>query len=63
MKLKHLAVALAIVGFSTGAMANNVSNTILVSGGTAFFGALHTDNLPFTDTFDFTNVIGLCWPT
>ena len=36
MKLKHLAVALAIVGFSTGAMANNVSNTILVSGGTAF---------------------------
>jgi ABC-type dipeptide/oligopeptide/nickel transport system permease subunit len=58
MKLKHLAVALAIVGFSSGAMANNVNNLILVTGDTAYFGALHTDNLPFTDTFDFTNVLG-----
>jgi hypothetical protein len=47
-----------IVGFSTGALANNVSNTISVSGGTIYFGALHTDSDPFTDTFDFDNVLG-----
>ena len=58
MKLKHFAVAIAIVGFSSGALANNVNNTIAVSGGTIFFGALHTDSDPFTDTFDFNNVIG-----
>jgi len=58
MKLKHFAVAIAIVGCSSGALANNVNNTIAVSGGTIFFGALHTDSDPFTDTFDFNNVIG-----
>ena len=58
MKLKHFAVAIAIVGFSSGALANNVNNTIAVSGGTIFFGALHTDSDPFTDTFDFNNVLG-----
>lgn len=58
MKLKHFAVAIAIMGFSTGALANDVNNTIGVSGGTIFFGALHTDNAPFTDTFDFNNVLG-----
>jgi hypothetical protein len=58
MKLKHLAVAIAIVGFSSGALANNVSNSILVSGGTIYFGALHTDSDPFTDNFDFNLVLG-----
>jgi hypothetical protein len=58
MKLKHFALAIAIVGFSSGALANNVNTTIAVSGGTIFFGALHTDSDPFTDTFDFNNVIG-----
>ena len=58
MKLKHLAVAIAIVGFSSGALANNVSNSILVSGGTFYFGALHTDSDPFTDNFDFNLVLG-----
>ena len=58
MKLKHFAVAIAIVGFSSGALANNVNPPpIDVSSGTAYFGALHTDNAPFTDTFDF-NVLG-----
>lgn len=58
MRLKQLAVAIAIVGFSSGALANNVANTIAVSGGTIYFGALHTDSDPFTDTFDFNNVLG-----
>jgi hypothetical protein len=53
MKLRHLALAIAIVGASTGALANNVNNSISVTGGTTYFGALHTDNAPFTDTFDF----------
>ena len=58
MKLKHFAVAIAIIGFSSGAFANNVNPPpIDVSSGTAYFGALHTDNVPFTDTFDF-NVLG-----
>lgn len=58
MKLKHFAVAIAIVGFSSGALANNVNNVIAVSGGTIYFGALHTDSDPFTDTFNFNNVLG-----
>jgi hypothetical protein len=42
----------ALLGATT-ASANNVDNTITLSGGTNFFGALHTDNLDFTDTFTF----------
>ncbi len=39
---------------ATSALANNVNNDITLLGGTNFFGALHTDNLDFTDTFTFT---------
>ena len=58
MKLKHLALASAMVLGSSVAMANDVNNIIGLSGGTIFFGALHTDNAPFTDTFSFNNVLG-----
>jgi len=54
MRLKQLAVAIAIVGFSSSALANNVNNVVAVSGGTIYFGALHTDSDPFTDTFVFS---------
>ena len=57
MKLKHLAVALAIVGLSTSAVANNVNNNITGVGGTTFFGALHTDSFDFTDVLTF-DVVG-----
>ena len=57
MKLKHLAVAIAIVGMSTGALANDVNNDITGLGGTTFFGALHTDSFDFVDVFTF-NVVG-----
>lgn len=58
MKLKHLAVAAAILGFSTGALANDITDNIVVVGNTTFFGAFHTDNFAFTDVFNFNNVLG-----
>jgi hypothetical protein len=39
---------------ATNARANDVDNDIVIMGGTNFFGALHTDNIDFTDTFTFT---------
>lgn len=44
-----------IVGLigASSARANDVSNDITLVGGTNFYGALHTDNLDFTDTFTF----------
>jgi hypothetical protein len=38
-------------------MANDVNNSMSLTGGTTFFGALHTDNFDFTDVFTF-NVAG-----
>lgn len=35
------------------ASANDVDNEIMLTGGTNFFGALHSDALDFTDTFTF----------
>jgi hypothetical protein len=39
---------------STGAFANNITDPVTIIGGTATYGAIHTDNLNFTDTFNFT---------
>jgi len=47
-----MTVAIALFG-ATSARANNVDNSISLVGGTNFFGALHTDNIDFTDTFTF----------
>jgi hypothetical protein len=46
----------ALVGTfgATSALANDVDNEVVLTGGTSFFGALHTDNFDFTDTFTFT---------
>lgn len=50
-----LAVLLAGLGaLAPAARANDVSNSIVLSGGTNFFGALHTDDLDFVDTFTFS---------
>jgi PEP-CTERM motif len=54
MKLKTLAFASMFAVASTGVMANDVVTNPAVIGGTAYFGALHTDNLDFTDIFTFT---------
>lgn len=50
-----LAVLIGCVGLigASSARANDVNNIIVLEGGTNFFGALHTDNLDFTDTFTF----------
>jgi len=53
MYLGKLAVAGALAIASTGAFANDVNNNIILSGGTNFFGALHTDAFDFTDVFTF----------
>ena len=53
MYLKNVAVAGALAIASTGAFANDVNNSIILSGGTNFFGALHTDSFDFTDQFTF----------
>ena len=45
-------LAMALLG-ATNAAANDVDNSISLVGGTNFFGALHTDNIDFTDTFTF----------
>lgn len=58
MYIKNLAIAGSLVVASTGALANNVDNLIAVDNGTNFFGAVHSDNDPFTDTFTFTGVSG-----
>lgn len=47
------ALALALLLAATTAQANDVANTITLSGGTNFFGALHTDGDDFVDTFTF----------
>lgn len=39
---------------SVSARANDVNNNVALSGGTSFFGALHTDGADFTDVFTFT---------
>ncbi|MEZ4282619.1 MAG: FxDxF family PEP-CTERM protein [Myxococcota bacterium] len=50
-----LAVLLTGLGaLAPAARANDVNNDIVLSGGTNFFGALHTDDADFTDTFTFT---------
>jgi hypothetical protein len=53
MNLRKLAIAGALAVASTGAFANDVNNSIILSGGTNFFGALHTDSFDFTDQFTF----------
>jgi hypothetical protein len=56
--MKHLIIASIIAAMAivaTDARANNVTETQVVSGvGSTFFGAIHTDPSPFTDTFNFT---------
>lgn len=47
-----LAIVVGLLG-ATNAGANDVSNAISLVGGTNFFGALHTDDIDFTDTFTF----------
>jgi hypothetical protein len=54
MGIKQIAAIGALVLASTSAFANNVTNNITGLGGTTFFGALHTDNLDFTDVFTFS---------
>jgi len=58
MNFKTLAVAGAVAAACSGAWANDVINNIALSNGTIPFGALHTDSSPFTDTFNFNNVVG-----
>ena len=48
-----LAALFATTLVTSGAQANNVNNIITLQGGTNYFGAVHTDNFDFTDTFDF----------
>ncbi len=48
-----LAALFATTLVTSGAQANTVNNFITLQGGTNFFGALHTDNFDFTDTFNF----------
>lgn len=47
---------LALVGLlgASPALANDVTNDIVLQGGTNFFGAVHTDDLDFIDTFNFS---------
>jgi hypothetical protein len=56
MRRKLMAAVGALVLASPGAFANNVTNDITggLTGDTTYFGALHTDNLDFTDTFNLT---------
>lgn len=50
-----LAVLLTgLAAWAPAAHANDVNNSIVLSGGTNFFGALHTDDADFVDTFTFT---------
>jgi len=56
--VKGMAAAAALAVASSGALANDVTNNISLSGGTTFFGVLHTDNASFTDIFNF-DVSGL----
>jgi hypothetical protein len=57
--MKHLIIAmLSVLAIgATEARANSITANIDLIGGTATFNALHTDNLPFTDTFNF-NISG-----
>lgn len=57
MKQKLLALCGLMLLTVSSAQANDVNNNIVLSGGTSFFGALHTDNANFTDTFNF-NIAG-----
>lgn len=55
-KMKHFFIAVMIATLAvvaTDARANNIIANIDLIGGTATFGALHTDSSPFTDTFNF----------
>lgn len=49
-----LAVLIGCVGLigASSARANDVTTDIVLSGGTNHFGAVHFDNLDFTDTFN-----------
>jgi hypothetical protein len=53
MKLSTAALLAAGALFATGAMANDVTSSVTVTGNTAAFTAIHTDNLDFTDVFTF----------
>jgi hypothetical protein len=57
--MKYLIIAMisALAIGATEARANSITTNIELFGGTATFNALHTDNLPFMDTFNF-NVSG-----
>lgn len=54
MKRFIIAVMIATLAVvATDARANNITANIDLIGGTATFGAIHTDSLGFTDTFNF----------
>lgn len=60
MKFKQLALAAAVAVASSGAMAEDITvNNIDLTDGTAFFGVMHFEAKPFTDTFNFINGPGL----
>lgn len=49
-----LAALIATQLAATSAQANSVNNDITITGGTTYFGALHTDDADFTDVFNFS---------
>ena len=53
--MKHGFLALlGVLALSVASVqANDVNNNIVLSGGTNYFGALHTDGADFTDVFNF----------
>jgi MYXO-CTERM domain-containing protein len=53
MKFKSIAAVAALVLAASGASANDVTQDITVTGGTTFYGAVHTDNQSFTDVLTF----------
>lgn len=57
--VKALAAAAALTVASSGAMANSVNSGFTVTGGTSFFGALHTESGSFVDTLTFSPTDGL----
>lgn len=46
-------LGLGVLLVAATAQANDVNNVITLQGGTNFFGALHTDDADFVDTFQF----------
>lgn len=54
MRCRIFSFVVAMCCLTASAMANNVVVSQGLTGDTAFFGALHTDNVDFEDEFTFT---------